>query len=230
VLVTHGKKTFDFASRFCASYHEFAPGIEHGTLICCNGGPPSNEIALLFSGMNAKFFPRINDSGWDISAYMDAAKTVAANYDMLLCLGESNYFWKEGWLKRMAQAWNKHGPGFYGVFGSHTLRAHLNTTAFATSPHLLLQYPLPVTDRKSRLEFEHGEGALWRRLRSKRYPVRLVTWSGDWGPGQWRVPAKGLWSGDQSDLLWFCSHSDNYKNADAKRKENWNRSANRRFL
>lgn len=229
IAVTHGAKTLDFASRFASSYHDHPPGIEHKIIACCNGGPPSDELATVFAGMNAAFWPRKNDSGYDLSAYMEAASFVAKDYDMLLCLGESNYFWKSGWLKRMADVWSKYGEGMYSPFATHVIRAHLQTTAFAVSPRLLLDYPLPINDRPSRMEFEHGERALWRRLRKKGYPVKLVTWSGDWSPGQWRLPKNGLWAGDQSDLLWHSNHSDRFREADDRRKRSWTASANRPF-
>lgn len=229
ITVTHGSKTLDFASRFAASYREHPPGIEHDAIVCCNGGPPSSDVAVAFAGTGAQFWPRANDPGYDLSAYMEAARTIAKDYDMLLCLGESNHFWKAGWLKRMADAWLKHGEGMYSPFASHVIRAHLQTTAFAISPKLLLDYPLPINDRPSRLEFEHGERALWRRLRKKGYPVKLVTWSGDWNPGQWRLPQNGLWAGDQSDLLWHANHSQNWAEADDRRKRSWTASANRPF-
>lgn len=229
IAVTNGPKTFDFASRFSASYHAHPPGCNHDMIACCNGGPLDHETAVVLSGLNAKFWPRKNDPGFDLSAYIEAARTVAANYDALVCLGESNYFWKPGWLKRIVDAWEKHGEGMYGPFATHVIRAHLQTTAFVISPRLLCDYPLLVNDRPSRLEFEHGERALWRRLRKKGYPVKLLTWDGEWNPGQWRLPENVLWKGDQSNLLWRANHADRFAEGDAKRKRNWQRSADRPF-
>lgn len=229
IAVTHGNKTSDYIARFASTYHEHPPEYEHHTIVCCNGGPLSKEQCLLFSGIKCDFWPRANDPGYDLSAYMAAAKTVAADFELLLCLGESNYFWKPGWLKRIVQAVEKHGEGMYGPFATHVVRAHLQTTAFAISPRLLLDYPLPVVDRVSRYEMEHGERALWRRLHRKGYPVNLVTWDGEWNPGQWRVPKNNLWSGDQSNVLWRSIHTQRWEEADQKRKRSWELSANRPF-
>jgi len=68
---------------------------------------------------------------------------------MALFLGESVYFHREGWLKRLADAWAKFGPGMYGPFGSNLLRPHLQTTAFCTSPALLQRCPISTKDRYS---------------------------------------------------------------------------------
>lgn len=229
IAVTHGPKTSDYIARFAGTYHEYPPEYEHHAIVCCNGGPITKEQCLLLSSLKCDFWPRVNDPGYDLSAYRDAAKTVASDFELLICLGETNYFWKSGWLKRIVESVEKHGEGMYSPFATHVIRAHLQTTAFAISPKLLLDYPLPIEDRQSRMEFEHGERALWRRLRKKGYPVKLVTWSGDWSPGQWRLPRNGLWAGDQRDLLWRCNHSERWDQADEKRKRSWQQSADRPF-
>lgn len=189
----------------------------------------NTETAMLFAGLNAKFWPRINDGGFDLSAYLDAAQTIAKEYDMLLCLGESVSFVREGWLKRIAEAWQRYGPGFYGFFGTHVIRAHLQTTAFAIAPQFLREYPMPVTDRKSRYAMEHGERALWRRLYKSGVPVKLITWDGDWNPGQWRLPQNCIWRGDQSNVLFSANHTQQFQEADDTRKRNWAMSADRPF-
>src|SRR6185369_6686092 len=106
-------------------------------IVACQGGPLPTETALLFAGLNAKFWPRINDPSRDIGAYLDAARTVAKDYDMLLCLGESAHFQREGWLRRIVEARERYGPGMYGPFATHVIRAHLQTTAFFIPPNLL---------------------------------------------------------------------------------------------
>jgi len=57
----------------------------------------------------------------------------------------------------------------------------------------------------------------------------LVTWSGDWNPGAWRLPKNGIWKGDQSDCLMRCNHLVRYEEADEKRKRSWQISADRPF-
>lgn len=227
--VTNGPLTENYCARFAATFREFPPGVECEIVVACNGGPLPKSTSLIFSGMSAKMFPRVNDPSWDLGGYFDAARGPCADADMLLCLGESNYFHKEGWLKRLVDAWENHGPGMYGPFASNVVRAHLQTTAFCCSPTLLKQYPIRVCDKASRYALEHGEQSLWRRTAARGMPVRLVTWDGDWEPRMWRKPPNILWRGDQSNCLWWSNHTDRYRDADSKRKLNWARSADRPF-
>lgn len=227
--MTHGAKTDDFTSRFVSTYKEYPPGVDHDTIVIANGGPLKTSTAILFQGMNVLTYPRENDPGYDVSAYIDAAKGPCANYDAMLCLGESNYFHREGWLRRLQDAMSKHGPGLYGPYGSFVLRAHLQTTAFFCHPLLLRQYPAKVMDRRGRMEFEHGIRSLWRRTAERRMPVKMVTWDGEWDPRLWRVPKNIIWRGDQSNCLMWCNHTDGWQIADDKRKASWSKSIDRPF-
>ncbi len=81
---------------------------------------------MLFDQLGVTYLPRVNDAGWDIAAFQDVAGQT--DCEMLVCLGESVYFHRPGWLKRMVEAWKVHGPGMYGFWASYLVRAHLNTT------------------------------------------------------------------------------------------------------
>lgn len=229
IAVTNGPITADYAARFCATYHEFPAGIEHEVLVIANGGPLPQEISLMFEPMKAKMYPRANDPGWDVSAYQDAARGPCASADMMFCCGESVYFHREGWLARLVDAWKKHGPGMYGPYASNTIRGHLNTTAFFTAPAIIRSYPLRVSTRSDRYQFEHGENALWRRVAQRGLPVRMVTWDGEWPPQTWRSPRNILWRGDQSNTLCWCNHTQRFAEADAKTKQNWLRTCDQAF-
>lgn len=229
LAVTNGPRTFDLCARFASTWQSFLPGAACDLIVACNGGPLDTSTALLFAGLNAKFWPRVNDEARDLGAYIEASKTICKEYDMILCLGESNHFWKEGWLKRLVEARERYGPGMYGPFATHVIRAHLQTTAFFITPSLLASYPMIVKDKESRYAMEHGERALWRRLQARNIPVKLVTWDGDWSPGQWRLPRNIIWRGDQSNCLMFCNHSFNFSVADETRKANWSQSADRAY-
>lgn len=219
--VTHGPIVDDYAARFVVTYHEFPAGAEHDLFIVCNGGPLHTSTSLIFNGMSARMFPRKNDEGFDISGYIAAARGPCAGYDMMLCLGESNYFHREGWLKRLVEAWEKYGPGMYSPYSSNAVRGHMNTTAFCCPPAAIKNYPRRVTCRQDRYEFEHGQQALWRRIHAQGMQTRMVTWDGEWEPHLWRMPRNILWRGDQSNLLMKCNHADGYENADAKTKAVW---------
>lgn len=220
IAVCNGPITEDYVARFVTTWREYPPGADHDTVVISNGGPTSTTSSLMLGEMNARMFVRSND-GWDVQGYVEAARSPCAKYDAMLCLGESNYFHRAGWLARLVQAWEKHGPGMYGPYSSNAVRAHLNTTAFFTSPAILCQYPRRVSNRQDRYEFEHGEWALWRRVAQRGMPVRLVTWDGEWEPERWRSPRNILWRGDQSNCLMWCNHADGYANAGPRTKAQW---------
>ena len=226
VAVTGGPITLDYISRFVASYQLFPPGVEHQTVVICNGGPLKNEEGLCFLPMNAVLYPRLND-GWDIGGFIDVAKQFAC--DMLVCLGESVYFHRAGWLARMVEAWNKFGPGMFGFWSSNLVRPHMNTTGFVCDPALIAAYPFIINTRQDRYDFEHGQQPFWKRVVAQGRPVRFVTWDGEWEPAKWRQPPNILWRGDQSNLLAWCIHSDRYNEAPANTRWKWEAGADRPF-
>lgn len=229
VAVTHGPLTADYCARFVATFIEYPPGMEAEIFVCCNGGPLSYEKAVMFAPLKVKFLPRQNDPGWDISAYIEAARGPCKDFDLMLCLGESCYFHRAGWLARLVLAWNRFGPGMYGSFSSNLVRSHLNTTGFCCPPKVLASYPKPVTSRGERYEFEHGNQAFWRMVALRGMPVRLVTWDGIWEPRVWRCPKDILWRGNQSNCLMWCQHTDRYVNADARTRLRWAKGADQPF-
>lgn len=229
IAVANGPLTADYCSRFVQSYQANPAGAPHYLFVVCNGGPLPLSHGLIFAPIKPLFYPRKNDGGWDISAYIEMAHGACRDADMIVCLGESVYFHRPGWLRRLVEAWEKYGPGMYGCFGTNVIRAHLQTTMFCCPPILLQAYPEKVATRHARYEFEHGERSLWRRAAEKGFPVRLVTWDGEWQPRHFRMPQDILWRGDQSNLLMFCNHSDDFQKADQARKQKWARSADRPY-
>lgn len=226
IAVSRGVLTADYCSRFVGSYIACPPGAECSIVVACNGGPLPRETALLFDSLNAKFLPRLNDEGWDISAYQQIARSIPC--DMLVCLGESVYFHRPGWLRKMVEAWNKFGAGMYGFWASYLVRPHLNTTGFVVDPVHLGVYPT-VRNHNERYQFEHGEHAMWRHIQSLSRPVKLVTWDGIYDPFQWRTPRDILWRGTQLNCLAFCSHTDRFRAADAETKKKWSRWVDQPF-
>lgn len=229
IAVGHGAKTADFAGRFASTYHEHPPGAPHDTLVICQGGALKTEVALLFAEMNARFFVRKNDPGYDVTAYLDAAAGPCAGYDIMLCAGESVYFWREGWLRRLVEVWERLGPGLYGPLASNALAPHLNTTCFCCAPAMLRRWPERPRNKKERYEWEHGRKSFWRFVQGMGYPVRLVTWDGDWSPRLWREPPNILWKGDQSNCLVKCNHTDRWAAATPAIKARWSRLADSPF-
>ncbi len=222
IVVTGGPLTHEYAARFVGSYLTFPPGVEHETVIACNGGPPTHDTGMLFAPLNAKFLPRINDLGFDITGYMDVAQRFPC--DLLLACGETIHFHREGWLAKYVEAASRHGPGMYGTFTSFLVRPHLNTTGFCVTPKFLLDYPRPQS-RQDRYAFEHGHHSLWRTIAAHGYATKLVTFDGVYGPEQWRTPPNILWRGDQSNCLMLCSHTDRWFEQDEKKRSDWSKGA-----
>ena len=228
ICVSRGQRTLEYARRFADTWKQFPPGYPCQLWVICNGGLPAPNIASLFDGLDARFIPRPNDGGKDISAYQQAAATLTGPDDFLLCLGESNYFHREGWLAMIAQARLDNGPGMYGPFATHNVRTHLHTTAFAIDPVFLRMYP-PVLTNPERYQFEHGPGCLWHRLGVMGGRAWLVTWDGVWPPESWRKPQNIIWRDNQSNCLWYCNHCDHHRDADALNKFTWQRNADGPF-
>lgn len=226
IVVSGGSITNDYVSRFVGTYLAHPPGIDHETVIVCQGGPLPLETGLMFTPMRCSFMPRENDPGWDVSAHQDVAKQIPC--DMLVCLGESVYFHRDGWLRRLEYAWNKFGPGMYGIWSSNLVRPHMNTTGFAVDPKLLLGHSTP-RNRKERYEFEHGLRSFWRTANAFGRPTKLVTFDGIYDPMQWRQPKDILWRGDQSNCLAWCNHVDRFRAQTPKAKLAWARAADQPF-
>lgn len=225
VTVTNGPKTEDLAGRFSATLHAYPAEYPFDLLVCCNGGPPSTVTGLVLDMYKPKFFLRENHPSWDIGAFITAAGGPAAEADMVVCLGESVYFHRSGWLKRVVDCWRKYGAGMYGFYSSNLVRPHMNTTAFATHPALLRDYPHPIHTHHDRYEFEHGQHAFWRYVRSRGMPTKLITWDGEYDPFLWRYPKDILWRGDQTNLLAWCNHTDRYVDAAPEVRAQWARGA-----
>lgn len=226
VCVVNGPITHDYAARFVGSYLANPPGVVHDTIVACNGGALPCETGLLFQSLSAKFYPRKNDPGYDLSAFQDVAKLFPC--DLLVCCGESVYFHRADWLRRYVEVWNKYGPGMYGTFSSNLVRPHLNTTGFCVAPKFLIGSDR-CQSREDRYEFEHGEKSLWRRVYGLGFPVRMVTWDGDYEPTQWRNPNNIMWRGDQSACLMRCQHTDRWDAASEETKAAWARNADKPF-
>ena len=226
ICVTHGSRSDTHAARFTSTYLENPSEYPHRLIIVCNGGSLSPALKNNFNGLDCEFYIRGNDDGKDISAFQEIAKKVSC--DFLICLGESITIRGPNWIDRMMQSRLRMGPGMYGFFSSHIVRAHLNTTAFAIDPDLLVRYP-PVDTNAKRYDFEHGPGCLWQRVYKSNLATVFVTWDGDWLPGHWRDAKNILSSGDQSNLLVWSHHCDEFSMANEPTKSLWRDQSNLPF-
>jgi hypothetical protein len=199
----------DKAMRFGMSYLKHPPRYPHQTLVLFNNGRPTPVVSSYLAGLGKYQSYQHSNAGWDIGALLAAYPMVKT--DLLLFLGAHDYFHREGWLLKIADAYQNFGPGMYGCFSSYAVRPHLNTSAFAVSTFLLDLFRDRVMSKGERYEFEHGKTSLWRRVQACGLPTMLVTWDGVWPPERWREPRNILWDGDQSNCLVWDNHVDNYR-------------------
>lgn len=225
----------EWAARFVSSHYNHPPGIHHHTVIICNGNHPSEQDRQMFGVLPEVSYYYHDDSGWDLGGYIAAAKTSGS--DMGFYCGGSMYFWKAGWLARMVEAWEEYGDGLYGSQASYEVTPHINTTGFFCSPELLRSYPYPVITKDDRYNFEHGfanrsQGkpgpdrdyrTFWKMIYRAGRPVKLVTWDGVYDWWEWRKPPNILRRGDQTNLLCWWKHTDQWAAADEQAREHLGR-------
>jgi hypothetical protein len=226
ISVTIGQNIDAYAPRFARTYKEFPPDFDHRLVIVCNGGTLNSRRRDYFKGINCEFLERKNDEGKDISAYQQVA---SENLDSAICcFGESIYFHRRGWLLRLAQARAEYGVGMYGIFSSHYVRAHLNTTGFLTDSRLLARHK-PVLNNEARYAFEHSHQCFWKRVAAGGGTAALVTWDNIWFQGEWRCGNNIMHRGDQSNCLAWCNHTSRWENADPNTKTQWTHQSDSPF-
>lgn len=218
--VTEGSGSLLYATRFVSTYHAYDPCYKNRLVPIFNGGPPPLVLTLPFESFPHQFFVRSNE-GWDIGGYIEAAHGPCADCDIMACFGESVHFHRHGWLEKITQAWEEFGPGMYGFLSSNLVRPHLQTTAFATSPKLLREFPRKIVDKKDRYGFEHGRWSFMNWVELKGLPIRLVTFDGVYSRNLWRFPANINWKGNQENCLVWCNHTENYTKQTLKTKAFW---------
>jgi len=186
------------ARRFVATYREFPPTESHSLHVVFNGSAPAAENVAVFDGLQVQFHEHDN-VGWDIGAFQMAARVISC--DLIVCLGANSHFTRAGWLGRMVAAACMHGDALYGASASYERDPHIRTTAFWCDPMILRAYPIRVRTQEERYAFEAGALSLTRLTEHVGLQCWLVTWSGEYLKGDWRIPADIFRRGDQSNAL-----------------------------
>lgn len=199
-----GEGYINYAMRFLDSYYKHPPGLAHETIIVLNGTKVTSEIACLFSSLPRCHFLEHDNSGYDIGAFQFAARSVSC--DMMVFFGASTFFKREGWLIRMADAFQKHGQAVYGAMGNRgdldvKVWPHLRTTAFWCSPELMNAYPTVVKRPEQRHPFEHGKDNFTEWVRRQGLKAWVVTWGRELLWKEWDDDPEGYGRGSQSNLL-----------------------------
>lgn len=213
IVYVHVNGWFDPAMRFLNSYHNHPPGVEHESIVVCNGSKPDDEIRFLFASLPNLTILEHDNTGQDIGAFQMAAEMVPA--DMMMFFGAHTYFRRRGWLWRAEEAFRIHGnDNLYGATGnqgiaSHGVWPHIRTTAFWCSPSLMNQFPWrivssnpPPAPRGIRYEFEHGAHGLttWVTQVLRRRAI-VVGWNGEVDVAAADSLPSGFHQGDQRNVL-----------------------------
>lgn len=172
------------AKRFVDTYMQYPPGAhDHRISVVVNGGAPSHQknYERLMSPLPCSFLYHTN-IGKDIGAFQKAAAEIKC--DLMICLGAPVYFRRAGWLDRIVQAYEDHGPALYGAWGFHNPATHIRTTAFWMPPELLNSYPYVVTN-DARYEFEHGTRSITSHVAALGLECYMVTWDGCYPRKDW---------------------------------------------
>lgn len=181
-------------------------------IVVCGEGKADLPDDIVMAGMDYR------GGGWDIGAHQHAMKTIAPNYDICICLNTGAFFYKPGFIERVAKAFNQYGDGLYGASASYENTPHIRTTSWAVNPKTFAKYPLTVDDRPKTFEAESGANSITNWYLSQAKPVLMLTPSGDYTKSTWRVPSNIFRRGDQSNQYIFDRHHLLYDQADENEK------------
>jgi hypothetical protein len=208
VYPLNGSQNFaPLAAEFAASYQRCPPGLEHETVVVCNGEPATETSKALFNALPNVSFIDHDNSGWDIGAFQMAARHSTA--DIMVFCGSHTYFRKPGWLKRMYDTMVEYGDTLYGSTGNQgderfNVYAHVRTTGFWCTRKLFTDYPFTVRSTGGggeRYEMEHGKDCLtsWV-IRQGKTPL-IVGWDCVWPVHQCNQMPGGFHNGEQYNVL-----------------------------
>lgn len=198
--------------RFVDSYLQYPPGHPHRTIVVCQGRKPEAEMKALLLKLPGCTFYQHDDTGWDIGGFIAVSRIISE--DIIACMGGTAFVQKEGWLKRMVEVWQKHGPGFYGSLSTYEMTPHINTSGFWCAPALLAEYPKRVQTKAQRYQYEHGGyNSFWRCCLRQGVKVMVATWDGEYEWFDWRKETiPNIYRrGDQSNCLTFFRHTERFR-------------------
>lgn len=190
------------AVRFLKTYLRYIPEIPH-RLVVVNCGDSRHDGMFDCVVTDYRTY---SGGGYDCGTYQEIGSKLDS--DLVVGLNTHTHFWKHGWLERIVEAVEKHGPGVYGATASYELHPHLRTPCIVFSPQVMAKYPYKVTSREQASWFEAGPNnfSLWALKNN--YPSLLVTADGVMEMKDWRKPDNIFRRGDQSNCLVRDRHTD----------------------
>jgi len=195
------------ALEFSQSYERNPPGMEHDTVVVCNGASATQPSKDLFNALPNVTFLDHDNSGWDIGAFQLAARTVPA--DLMVFFSAHTYFRRPGWLKRMWETYQQLGDTLYGSTGNQgdlrfNVHPHIRTTGFWCSPTLFNAYPYRITQGGGggqRYEAEHGVTCLTNWVKQQGRTPWIVGWTDIKSVDECNSIVGGYHNGLQENLL-----------------------------
>lgn len=205
-----------FQQRFVATYKQHKPTVDHQLIVVCCGGTPNDEVYAAYKGLGA-IFGEYSGRGWDIGAFQSEAKVLQC--DFAVFLATPVYFWRNDWLQKMVDAFEKYGDGLYGPMASYEHAPHIRTSCFGCSPAQFRKYPHIIDTREKARFFESTDWNFSRWCALQTLPVKMVATDGVYDLRDWRKPANIFRRGDQSNCLVRDRHVDYWNLCSTEEKQ-----------
>jgi len=154
-------------SRFLESYSKYPAGIDHDFYVVFKGFPDQAALAVgraLFA--NVSFTPiELDDSGYDVGSYLNAAKIVSNNH--LIFLNTFSQIRCKNWLRSFDRALRISNVGLVGATGSW----QANTSSYEAAIANLLKYEWRSQSARilpkgwvRRLRLDQADDVMYRRV------------------------------------------------------------------
>lgn len=205
-----------YVKRFARSFKDHPPGHDYELWVTCHWGERIDAVRKLFYGIKTRFF-EYQDNGCDIGSTQMVSALVEPS-GFVVGLATHAYFHREGWLKRLVEAREKHGPGLYGVAASNEGRPHIRTSCYGLDADLWQHFETVINTREACTEFENGQKSITNFVQRQTLEVWQVTWDDEQGPNTWRLPDGVFRKGQQNAMLVFDRHSDIFEAASDEEK------------
>lgn len=207
---------------FLNTFKENTPGCDYELLVVCNWGEPTDTLREMTFGTKRQFISYYGN-GCDAGSWKLAASEPVNHDAFLICMTSRCYFHRPEWLKRIVFEREKYGPGLYTTSASYEGgRLHACLRCFGIDSVLLREYPMQMQTRDEGVAVEVGInnpiGSLGEWVENKGKALKLVTWDGCYDKADWFKVPNRFRDGDQSNMLVFDKHSDEYRNASPEDK------------
>lgn len=206
----------DYVFRFSETFKNFPPEHDYALYLTCHWGTPTDRIRKMFYGLKAIYLD-YNGDGCQIGAQQNTA--LICPRDFFVGFTVHNYFHRSGWLKRMMEAREKHGPGLYGSSASLEGSPHIRTAGYGMDRALWGKYPQSIDTRDACSRFENGDWSVTKFVTDQGLPAMQVTWDGEQSQEDWRKPDGVFRRGEQNAMLMWDRHTEIYSDAEPEEKK-----------